>query len=225
MPNEGDGPTPWWQRGLPRTRRGLIAFISLQWTVVLLGVGGLIVLTLPEGLDQVFRKVLVPAGLALLFMIVVLFLIFPVPYLPGRIRKRVLQRRFPKAIVLSMPLSVWNRDAIRQLLGATPWPPRLTMTTAMVADSYGIGVWSGIRPARQLVTVPWLDIAKIGVSEREYYGRKFGALKLTRTDAMPELYFSVLSRRWFGITMYRHNELERLASRLETLRGAVAGAV
>jgi hypothetical protein len=65
--NSDDG-TSWWLRGVPRTRRAIAVFFTLLGAFFAFTVVTLVVLTLPQGVDEVVRRVLIPFGIVLLFV-------------------------------------------------------------------------------------------------------------------------------------------------------------
>jgi hypothetical protein len=213
--NSDDG-TSWWLRGVPRTRRAIAVFFTLLGAFFAFTVVTLVVLTLPQGVDEVVRRVLIPFGIVLLFVLMGL-LIFPAIYIPGRIRVRVLRKKFPNALVVLAPLSTCNQDTIRRLRGEDGWPSKPIATTALVVDDNGLEIWAGSRPLQKIASLPWADIGSVGVTELDHLGRTFGALDLRRNDGRADMYLSIGSRNWLVVPPYRPKKLEPLASRLDRL--------
>lgn len=199
-------------RGMPRTRRGLIVFFAVQWSFVGAVIMFLIVVTSQKGPDEVFWKVLVPLNILLGIVVVGAMVAFSTT-IPGRIRARSLERRHPEAVVTRSTLSMWDREAITAMRRGRPTSRLLLFSAALLFDSNGISVWTGLRTPECIANLPWAEVASIRVLDETPTWLVVSTLLVACADGR-EMQFTIFSRRRLGVALARRPEVEALISQL-----------
>jgi hypothetical protein len=202
-------------RGMPRTRRGLIVFFAVQWSFVGAVIVFLIVVTSQKGPDEVFWKVLVPLSI-LLGVVMVGAMVALGTTIPGRIRAKSLMRRHPEAVVTRSTLSMWDREAITAIRRGKPTSRLLLFSAALLFDSGGISVWTGVRAPECIANLPWSEVTSIRVLDETPTWLVVSTLMVACADGR-EMQFTMFSGRRLGLALARRPEMEALVSRLRDL--------